>query len=137
MLIGLIEGNQQASVRVSDLMSFPVLSVRTDTPMTEVARLLRQKGCTGLPVIDDGELKGVISRRDFKRVRRKNQLAAPVKAFMGNKVFTIAPDKSPTQAVGMMIRHDIGRLPVVEDGRVIGIVTRSDAMLYFYDLLPE
>ncbi len=137
MILGLIEGNQQASVRVSDLMSFPVMSVSTGTSMAEVAQLLREKGCTGLPVIDDGELKGVISRRDFKRVRRKNQLAAPVKAFMRKTVFTIAPDKSPAQAVGLMIKHDIGRLPVVEDGKVIGIVTRSDAMLYFYDLLPE
>jgi len=137
MVIGLIEGNQQASVRVSDLMSFPIISVTSQTSMDDVARLLRHKGCTGLPVIDDGELKGVISRRDFKRVRKEKQLSAPVKAFMTNKVFTIAPEKSPAQAVGMMVKHDIGRLPVVKNGEVIGIVTRSDAMLYLYDLLPE
>jgi CBS domain-containing protein len=105
--------------------------------MSDVARVLRQKGCTGLPVIDDDVLRGVISRRDFKRVRKNNQLTAPVKAFMSTSVFTIAPDKTPSQAVALMIKHDIGRLPVVEDHKVIGIVTRSDAMLYFYDLLPE
>jgi tRNA nucleotidyltransferase (CCA-adding enzyme) len=137
MVLGLIEGNQQASVRVSDLMSFPVASVTSTTPMEDVARILRTKGCTGLPVIDDGRLKGVISRRDFKRVRKKKQLSAPVKAFMTDQVYTIAPDKSPGQAVGLMIKHDIGRLPVVENGAVIGIVTRTDAMLYFYDMLPE
>lgn len=137
MILGLIEGNQQASVRVSDLMSFPVVSVTSGTAMKEVAELLRRKGCTGLPVIDDGVLKGVISRRDFKRLRRDDQLSAPVKAFMKPRVVTIAPDKSPGQAVGLMIKHDIGRLPVVENGEVIGIVTRSDAMLYFYDLLPD
>lgn len=137
IVIGLIEGNQQASVRVSDLMSFPVMSVTSQTAMSEVARLLRHKGCTGLPVIDDGELKGVISRRDFKRVRKEKQLSAPVKAFMTTKVLTIPPGKSPAQAVGLMVKHDIGRLPVVKNGEVIGIVTRSDAMLYFYDLLPE
>jgi CBS domain-containing protein len=118
-------------------MSFPVVSVQSTTPMSEVARLLREKGCTGLPVIDDGKLRGVISRRDFKRVRKKRQLGAPVKAFMKDRVLTITPDKSPGQAVGLMIKHDIGRLPVVENDTVIGIVTRSDAMLYFYDLLPE
>jgi tRNA nucleotidyltransferase (CCA-adding enzyme) len=37
----------------------------------------------------------------------------------------------------MMVKHDIGRLPVVEKGGVIGIITRSDTMLYFYDLLPD
>jgi tRNA nucleotidyltransferase (CCA-adding enzyme) len=137
MVLGLIEGNQQASVRVSDLMSFPVVSVTSQTSMEDVAQLLRKKGCTGLPVIDDGELKGVISRRDFKRVRKKKQLEAPVKAFMTPTVLTITPDKSPAQAVGVMVKHDVGRLPVVADGKVIGIVTRSDAMLYFYDLLPE
>jgi tRNA nucleotidyltransferase (CCA-adding enzyme) len=137
MVLGLIEGNQQASVRVSDLMSFPVMRVTSQTPMSEVARLLRHKGCTGLPVIDDGELQGVISRRDFKRVRKEKQLSAPVKAFMTTKVLTIPPGKSPAQAVGLMVKHDIGRLPVVKNGEVIGIVTRSDAMLYFYDLLPE
>ena len=39
--------------------------------------------------------------------------------------------------LSLMIKHDIGRLPVVESGRVIGIVTRSDTMRYLYDLLPE
>ena len=41
------------------------------------------------------------------------------------------------QAARLMIQHDIGHLPVVENGRVIGIVTRSDTMRYLYDLLPE
>jgi CBS domain-containing protein len=36
-----------------------------------------------------------------------------------------------------MVKHDIGRLPVVENGQLIGIVTRSDAMRYFYDSVPE
>jgi CBS domain-containing protein len=52
-------------------------------------------------------------------------------------VWSITPEQSPTQAVELMIKNDIGRLPVVADGEVIGIVTRSDAMRYFYDLLPE
>ena len=45
--------------------------------------------------------------------------------------------RSPIQAARLMAKHDIGRLPVVESGRVIGIVTRSDTMRYLYDLLPE
>jgi tRNA nucleotidyltransferase (CCA-adding enzyme) len=79
----------------------------------------------------------MISRRDFKKVKKESQLKAPVKAFMNRNVTTIAPGKSPIQAARLMIKHDIGRLPVVEDGHIIGILTRSDAMLYFYDLLPD
>ena len=137
MIIDLIEGNQQSSVRISDLMSFPVFSVPPETSMDAVAKILRRRGCTGLPVVDNEMLVGVISRRDFKKVRREEQLQAPVKAFMNTRVITIEPGKSPIQAARAMVRHDIGRLPVVEDGRVIGIITRSDAMIYFYDLLPD
>ncbi|KJS28378.1 MAG: tRNA nucleotidyl transferase [Desulfatitalea sp. BRH_c12] len=137
MICGLIGGNQQASVQISDLMSFPVHTVNPDMPMTDAAKLMRSKGCTGLPVAEDGKLVGMISRRDFQKLRKDSQLKAPVKAYMRYPVETIDPGKSPLQAARIMIRQDIGRLPVVEEDRLIGIVTRSDVMCYFYDLLPE
>ncbi|MDA3895121.1 MAG: CBS domain-containing protein [Desulfobacteraceae bacterium] len=136
-LLELLRGNQQASVLISDLMSYPVFSVAPDTPMSEVADLLKEKGCTGLPVVDNEKLVGVISRRDFKKIRKGSQLKAPVKAFMNTRNITIEPDKSPMEAARIMIKHDIGRLPVVKDNKIIGIMSRSDAMLYFYDLLPD
>lgn len=137
LITGLIGGNQQASVQISDLMSFPVHTVSPDTSMDEAARLMRIKGCTGLPVAQDDKMVGMISRRDFQKLRRDSQLKAPVKAYMRQPVLYIEPGKSPQQAARIMIRKDIGRLPVVEDEKLIGIVTRSDVMCYFYDLLPE
>jgi len=133
----LIVGNQQASVQISDLMSFPVISVSEDTPMKKVAEILKEKGCTGVPVVNDNKPVGMISRRDFRRIKKETQLKSPVKAFMTNKILTIEPGKSPMQAARLMVKHDIGRLPVVENNRIIGIITRSDTMLYFYDLLPD
>jgi tRNA nucleotidyltransferase (CCA-adding enzyme) len=133
----LIEGNQQASIQISDLMSFPVVTVPPNTRMKKVASMLKEKGCTGFPVVEDGRLVGIISRRDFKRVKKESQLKAPVKAFMKTDVKTIAPGKSPTEAAKLMVKYDIGRLPVVDNEKIIGILTRSDAMLYFYDLLPD
>jgi tRNA nucleotidyltransferase (CCA-adding enzyme) len=119
-------------------MSFPVFTVEPDTSMEKVAAMLKDKGCTGLPVVKGEKLVGIISRRDFVKVKRESQLISPVKAFMNTNIITITPGKSPIQAAKLMTKYDIGRLPVVdENGRMIGIITRSDTMLYFYDMLPD
>ena len=107
MIRELIQGNQQASVQVSDLMSFPVYTVPPNTSMKNVAFMLREKGCTGFPIVEDGKLVGMISRRDFKKLKKESQLKAPVKAFMKRNVTTIAPGKSPSEAARLMVKHDI------------------------------
>lgn len=136
-VIELIQGSRRAAVQIGDLMSFPVFTVSEGTPMSEAAQLLRAKGCTGLPVVRDDQLVGVISRRDFKKFRNKGKKDPPVKAFMSTEVLTIGPGESVVQAARIMVRKDIGRLPVLADGKLIGIVTRSDTMRYYYDLLPD
>jgi nanoRNase/pAp phosphatase (c-di-AMP/oligoRNAs hydrolase)/CBS domain-containing protein len=136
LILALIRRNRQSSVRLSDIMSFPVLTVAPDTTMEAVAVLLRNKGCTGVPVLENEQVVGIISRRDFRKIKKESQLSAPVKAYMSRNVITVGPDKNPMQAAQLMVKHDIGRLPVVRKGRIIGIVTRSDSMRYFYDQLP-
>jgi len=137
LILNLVSGNQTSSIQISDIMSFPVATVDVGTTMQEIAAILRDKGCTGVPVLDNGKLAGIISRRDFRKIRKESNLKAPVKAYMSRDIITIAPGRSPMDASRLMVKHDVGRLPVVESGKVIGIVTRSDAMLYFYDQLPD
>ncbi len=131
-IMALIQGNQPASVQISDIMSFPVVTARSSDSMEEVAFLLRNKGCTGVPILENDELVGIISRRDFRKIKKATQLKSPVKAYMSRNIVTISPGTSPTQAANLMVKYDVGRLPVVQNNRVIGIVTRSDTMLYFY-----
>ena len=64
-------------------------------------------------------------------------MEAPVKAFMARDIITIEPGMSPMQAVRRIITKKVGHLPVIENSQVIGMVTRSDLMVYFYDQLPK
>jgi len=136
-VLSLIQGHQPVSAQISDIMSFPVLTAQAGDSMEDVAVLLRKKGCTGLPILENDTLVGIISRRDFRKIKKTRQMKSPVKAYMSRKIISIPPGKSPQQAARLMVKYDVGRLPVVADGRVIGIVTRSDTMLYFYDQLPD
>ncbi len=138
-ILELLTVSQTLPIQVSDLMSFPVTSIRADATMEQAAEILRKEGCTGMPVVDQsGQLIGILSRRDFQRkVKKDSQLKAPVKAFMSTNAITIRPGENPANASGLMIKHDIGRLPVVDNGHIIGILTRSDVMRYWYDLMPE
>ncbi len=138
MIVEMIKGNQQTSVMLSDIMSYPVVTITEDTPVEDVAMILRETGCTGVPVMDkEDRLVGVISRRDFRKIRKNRHMQSQVKAFMSRDVITIDHTRSAINAARLMIKHDIGRIPVMKNNKLIGIVTRSDAMLYFYDLLPD
>ena len=138
MIEEMVKGNQYSSVMLSDIMSYPVTTVHENITVDDAAMMLREKGCTGMPVVDDaGRMVGIISRRDFKKIRKDSHLRSPVKAFMSRDVIRISPKKSAIDAARLMIKHDIGRIPVVQDDEIIGIVTRSDTMLFFYDILPD
>lgn len=126
------------SASLTDLMSYPVISVTPDTSMKKAAMILREKGYSGLPVVDGKKLVGIISRRDFRKLKRENQIDSPVKAYMSrDRIVTISVEKSPLEAANLIVKHDIGRIPVIRNDEIIGIVTRTDVMRYFYNLLPD
>ncbi len=131
----LLAQNGHASVQIFDIMSFPVFAVQPDETVESVHAQLRERGHTGAPVMDGEKLVGVISIRDLVKLERPTQRSAPVKAFMKRDVVTVAPEASISTALRLMVKHDIGRLPVLEEGRLVGIVTRSDLMLYYYNLI--
>lgn len=136
-IIEQIEKDQKEVAKVSDIMSFPVTTVTPETTMREVHSLMAEQKIRGVLVVEDGALQGIIVLWDFKKVKQEKQWDSPVKAFMARDITTIAPDALPTKAAQIMVQNNIGHLPVVHDGAVIGIVTRSDILTYYYDLLPE
>jgi len=136
---------------VADVMSRPALTVRRDTPLKDVARLLIDNGVSGMPVVDDGgAVVGVVSEGDFlvkeqgpNEVRHRrlarllgqsagtrqqlNKLAARnAGEAMTAPALTITSARTVREAAAIMTREHVNRLPVVDGGVLVGIVTRAD-----------
>jgi tRNA nucleotidyltransferase (CCA-adding enzyme) len=127
-LLSVITENVRPMMTVRDIMSNPVKTVFPETKIEEANRVMLRYGHTGLPVVKGLEMVGVVSRRDVEKAMHHGLGHAPVKAYMNVNVHTISADVPLSQAQDMMIEFDIGRLPVVEDNRVVGIISRSDIL---------
>ncbi|UNU24773.1 CBS domain-containing protein [Microcoleus vaginatus] len=112
-----------------ELMSSPVRSIRPETSVGEAHRILLRYGHSGLSVVDaDDRLAGIISRRDIDIALHHGFSHAPVKGYMTWQLKTIAPDTLLPEIECLMVMYDIGRLPVLENGQLVGIVTRTDVL---------
>lgn len=136
-LVEIIQQSKSSGANVADLMSFPVTFVDGSTPMRIVREMMQKKKIRGILVGSEDKLEGIIVLWDLKKLTLDKQWKSPVKAFMARNVATIAPDYKPAQAAQMMIEKNIGHLPVEHDGKIIGIVTRTDILTYYYGLLPD
>ncbi len=136
-IIEALKENRVGGATIADLMSFPVTIVPADTPMSTIRDLMQEKKIRGILVGDEYNLEGIIVLWDLKKLKWEKHWSRPVKAYMARKISTIPPDLQPSQAAQLMVKENIGHLPVVYEGKVIGIVTRTDILTYFYGLLPE
>ena len=121
---------------VRDLMSSPVRTVTPDMPLSELAHTLREWGHTGAPVVENGKLVGVISRRDVERAQREGRGALAVKSCMAHRVQTVGPDVPLAEALDQMTTHNVGRLPVLDGPRIVGILSREDVLGHLYQESP-
>ncbi len=131
-LAALIESTTLRPTRVRDMMSSPVVTVAHDASLLELDAMLNEFGVRGVPVTRDGVLQGMISRRDIDAVRGKSDLSIPVASSMTHELITIAPNEPIEDALELMTRHDIGRLPVLVDGLLVGVISRSDILSKLY-----
>jgi acetoin utilization protein AcuB len=131
---------------VSDWMTKRVFTVSPDDGITDAVKLMREKCIKHVPVIKDGKLKGIISDRDIKEftpskattldVYELHYLLAKtkVKEVMKSKVVTTAPDVPVEEAAMIMYDEGIGCLPVMEQGRLEGIISDKDIYRALVDI---
>ncbi|OBQ41519.1 MAG: poly(A) polymerase, partial [Aphanizomenon flos-aquae WA102] len=118
-----------------DLMSSPVRTIRPETTIAEAQRILLRYGHSGLSVVNNQDLLiGIISRRDLDIALHHGFGHAPVKGYMTSNLKTITPDTSLPEIESLMVTYDIGRLPVLDHGQLVGIVTRTDVLRELHQL---
>jgi CBS domain-containing protein len=140
-------------MKAHDVMTWGTITVEPDASVTRAVRLMLQNRISGLPVVDaEGQLVGMVTEGDFlrrgelgtKRQRPRwlefllgpGRLAAEYVHASGQKVGevmtpepkTITPETSLDEVVRLMERHRVKRLPVVQDGKLVGIVSRANLL---------
>jgi CBS domain-containing protein len=138
----------------SEIMTAPVVTVAPDTSLRRIAELLVEHRISGVPVVEaDGSVAGIVSETDLldeekRRVRLPRTALFGVyllpehvirEAFeegesltaqdvMTRRVVTVAADTPAQEVVELMLDRKINRVPVVREGKLVGIITRSDAL---------
>lgn len=148
-------------MKVSDVMSRGLLWVGPQDPVRKAAELMLRYGVNGFPVLDQGKLVGMITQGDFLRraetgtERHRAKLAEffadsgrladeyvhsharTVADVMTRDVVTVSADAPLGEAVELMIRHHVKRLPVVGTNGVLGMVSRVDLLHAFLVATPK
>lgn len=115
--------------KVRDVMTYPAVTVSADTPLSDVAKTMRDADVGAVIVIRDFDTVGIVSDRDIVvRALAADGSAGfkPVDDVCSSDVVSVEPDTDADDAVDLMRRHAIRRLPVVEDGRPVGVLSIGD-----------
>ena len=120
------------SLTVEDVMSSPVETVAPGATGSEAAKALRAARVGSLVVIEDGEPVGIVTESDVVDLVAENAdaEAVTVREVMSDDLVTVESDTGLEAAAALLAEHDIRRLPVCDDGELVGIVTTTDLSYY-------
>jgi acetoin utilization protein AcuB len=135
--------------RLSDIMTRDPVSVSPSDTLRVVLERMRQRGCRRLPVVEGGRLVGIVSDRDVRlalnspfilRERREDDLLLErvvVAECMTPDPVTLPPDASVLDAARLIHERKFGGIPIVDAGKLVGIVTETDLLACFIELLGK
>lgn len=114
-------------IPVREIMTRDVITVPPEMPVKEVANLLAEKRITGLPVVDaSGQVVGVLSELDL--ISRQGKTVGDI---MSTQVISAAEDADAQEVANLFSSRRIRRVPILADGKLVGLVSRSDLMRLF------
>gem|GEM_PF-6629390 len=113
-------------VKVENIMTSPVMAISPDSVVQEAYHAMLRFGHKALPVVDNGEVVGMMSRNDLDKAHMHGFDNAAIKDFMTEGVIVISSEASVNEAHRLMATYSFERLPVLKEGRLTEIVTRAD-----------
>jgi CBS domain-containing protein/anti-sigma regulatory factor (Ser/Thr protein kinase) len=114
-------------VKIGEVMARDVVTVTPQTTMAELREILRQHNISGAPVMENGELVGIISLEDLIKALAAGEMEASIERKMTHHPVTLNANDPVTVAVSYFAKHGFGRFPVVDhDGKLVGILTRGN-----------
>jgi len=116
------------NMKVKELMTANPTVVKPDDTASQAATLMKQEDCGALPVVANGKLVGIVTDRDIvirAVAAGKDPRSTPVSAVMSADPVTLSPDASDDDAEKLMAKSQVRRLPVVENGKLVGILVTA------------
>jgi tRNA nucleotidyltransferase (CCA-adding enzyme) len=123
-----LEAEVAPPLRAADVMTTPVRHATPSWTMRRAGQLMATWGHGGLPVLKRGKLVGLVTRKDVDKATRHGLDHAPVTGFMNRDMIVVPPSTVLSELERLLGTRGVGRLPVVEDGELLGIVTRKDVL---------
>jgi CBS domain-containing protein len=125
--------------RVCDAMTAQPTTIPSDTPLARIEEIFDRHQFNALPVVDaEGRLLGVVTKLDALKAFRftpdhmfppyEEIMATPASAIMTERVVTVSPRTPLTRVLETLVRTRSKSLPVVEDGKLVGVIAREDVL---------
>lgn len=132
-LIKILERKVKVGIIAKNIMSSPVKTVNTLTSIEETKKILLRYGHNGIPVVEEGELKGIITMQEVNKAKQHGLGKELVSKYMSDQVVSVKLNTPLTEIQELMINYDIGRVLVVnQEDKLVGIVTRTDLIRNLY-----
>ncbi len=128
-----LKENIKKPLVAKDIMSYPVMVVNENERVDNVNEILKKYGHSGIPIVNSKQnLVGIITRKDIDKAMNHGLSHAPVKGFRSHGVVTADQDTPISGLQKIMIDNAIGRIPIINKNRIIGIVTRKDILRFLH-----
>jgi Zn-dependent protease/CBS domain-containing protein len=114
-------------IKVGEIMSREVKTVKPETKVEEIMEIMFQDKHMGYPVMDGENMSGIVTFNDISQAK-EGEGKKPVSEFMTHELVVTSPDEPLNDAMAKLNDADVGRLPVVENSQLVGIISRTDIM---------